>query len=123
MEALGISANDLQADFLTLLVTQLQHQDPIEPVNQEQFISQLAQFSMVEGIEQLNVQFEDILYSQQVLNGFNLAGKEVTYILPDSDATQTGNVSEVLIDGGRITAMVNGIGIPISQIVGVKAAA
>ena len=123
MEALGFTSQDLQADFLTLLVTQLQHQDPIEPVKQGEFISQLAQFSMVSGIEQLNVQFEDILYSQQVLNGFNLAGKEVTYLLPDSTEPQTGNVSEVLIDGGRISATIDGIGIPISQIIGVRASA
>ena len=43
--------------FLELMVTQLQHQDPLEPVGQQEFLDQLAQFSVVEGVEQLNAQF------------------------------------------------------------------
>ena len=41
MELGGIGSAQLQDQFLTLLVTQLQNQDPIEPVKQEQFIGQL----------------------------------------------------------------------------------
>ena len=55
MELAAVSSAELQDQFLTLLVTQLQNQDPIEPVKQENFIAQLAQFSTVEGIEKLNV--------------------------------------------------------------------
>ena len=119
MQTAAISSSELSADFLTLLVTQLQNQDPIEPVDQENFISQLAQFSTVEGIENLNVKFEDILHSQQVLSGFNLAGKEVSYLHPDSTEPRRGTVSEVFLDSGRINAMIDGIGYPVSQIVGV----
>ena len=121
MEALGISSSGLQADFLTLLVTQLQNQDPIEPVNQEQFIAQLAQFSMVEGIENLNVQFQDVLYSQQQLNGFNLVDKNVSYVLPGDESPRTGHVTEVFIEQGRINVVVDDAAIPISQVIGVLA--
>lgn len=121
MELSGISSAELQDQFLTLLVTQLQNQDPIEPVKQEDFIGQLAQFSTVEGIENLNVQFQDILYSQQQLNGFNLVDKNVSYLLPGDETTRSGHVSEVFIDQGRINVVVDDIAIPVSQVIGVLA--
>ncbi len=118
MEIAGVSGTQLRSDFLTLLVTQLRNQDPIEPVKQENFIAQLAQFSMVDGIEKLNVQFADVLYSQQVLNGFNLIDKHVSYLLPGPTEPESGKVSEVFISDGRINVAIGEHTVPISQIVG-----
>ncbi len=46
--------------FLTLLVTQLQNQDPMNPSDSTEFTSQLAQFSELEGIENVNANLEDL---------------------------------------------------------------
>lgn len=43
-----------QDAFLTLLVTQMQHQDPTEPMDNSAFIAQLAQFSSLEQLQQMN---------------------------------------------------------------------
>ena len=43
-----------QQDFLTLLVTQLRNQDPLNPLENEAFVAQLAQFSTVSGITEMN---------------------------------------------------------------------
>lgn len=43
-----------QQDFLTLLVTQLKNQDPLNPLENEAFVAQLAQFSTVSGITEMN---------------------------------------------------------------------
>jgi flagellar basal-body rod modification protein FlgD len=43
-----------QQDFLTLLVTQLKNQDPLNPLDNEAFVAQLAQFSTVSGITEMN---------------------------------------------------------------------
>ena len=43
-----------QEDFLTLLVTQLQNQDPLNPLDNEAFVAQLAQFSTVSGINEVS---------------------------------------------------------------------
>lgn len=43
-----------QEDFLTLLVTQLKNQDPLSPLDNEAFVAQLAQFSTVSGITEMN---------------------------------------------------------------------
>ena len=46
----GVTAAATQTEFINLLVTQLQNQDPLEPVSQEEYLGQLAQFSTLEGI-------------------------------------------------------------------------
>jgi len=70
-----------QEDFMTLLVTQLENQDPTKPMDNLQFISQLAQFGTVSGIQELQEGFGDLssaLYSGQVLQASGLVGKQVT---------------------------------------------
>jgi flagellar hook assembly protein FlgD len=49
-----------QADFLTLLVTQLKNQDPLSPLDNEAFVAQLAQFSTVSGINASNEKLDEL---------------------------------------------------------------
>ncbi|HQX49259.1 MAG TPA: flagellar hook capping FlgD N-terminal domain-containing protein [Planctomycetaceae bacterium] len=46
-----------KTQYLQLFATQLQHQDPLDPVKQEDFLSQLAQFSSVESLQNMSQQF------------------------------------------------------------------
>ena len=66
--------------FLKLLVTQLNNQDPLNPLDNAQLTSQLAQMSTVSGIEKLNTAFESLLAqsgSSQVLQSASLIGRTV----------------------------------------------
>ena len=55
------ASNDLgQPDFLKLMVAQLENQDPTKPMDNNQFLSQMAQFSMVNGIDSLNTSFGSV---------------------------------------------------------------
>ena len=47
-------------DFLTLLVTQLKYQDPMQPTDNGEFVAQLAQFSNLEGTQNINKSIEDL---------------------------------------------------------------
>jgi flagellar basal-body rod modification protein FlgD len=47
-------------DFLTLLVTQLRYQDPMQPEDNTQFVAQLAQFSSLEGTQNINTSIQDL---------------------------------------------------------------
>ncbi len=57
------SAEDMQSRFLNLLVTQLQNQDPLNPMDNSQMTTQLSQISTVSGIEKLNTTLEKLLSS------------------------------------------------------------
>ncbi len=52
-------------EFLQLLITQLRHQDPINPVEDKEFIAQLAQFSSLEQMQNLNTNLQDMMMAQQ----------------------------------------------------------
>lgn len=116
-----VSGRALQDQFLTLLVTQLRYQDPIEPVKQENFIGQLAQFSVVEGVEKLNTRFSDLLYAQQITGGFGLVDREVSYQMPGETELRRGHVDTVFVQDGVINLGIGKTTIPISQVVGVFA--
>ena len=69
-----------QEDFLTLMITQFQNQDPFEPMDNGEFLGQLAQFSTVNGIGSLNEAFASLagaLRDEQALQAANLVGHTV----------------------------------------------
>ncbi len=74
------SGVDSEQRFLKLLVTQLNNQDPLNPLDNAQLTSQLAQMSTVSGIEKLNSAFQSLLAqsgSGQVLQSASLIGRSV----------------------------------------------
>lgn len=74
-----------QDDFLSLMTAQLQNQDPMKPMDNGDFLGQIAQFSQVRGIQNLEATFNklaDSLYSNQALQAASLVGKSV--VVPGS---------------------------------------
>lgn len=80
-------------EFLQLLVTQLKYQDPLEPMDNTEYISQLAQFSTLEYMGNMNTTMSNS-------EALNLTGKYVTATVTDS----TGSVSQVsgVVDSVKI---------------------
>ncbi|MGR5267229.1 flagellar hook assembly protein FlgD [Vibrio astriarenae] len=69
-----------QEDFLSLLTKQLAQQDPFKPVSNDQMIAQMASFATVDGIGQMNTQFETLntsMTSNQALQASTLVGRDV----------------------------------------------
>jgi flagellar basal-body rod modification protein FlgD len=86
-------------DFLTLMSTQLQNQDPFQPLDSTAFVSQLAQFGQVSGIQNMQATLQtlsDSMRASQTISGAALVGRSV---LATSD---TGN----LIAGGTLSGAV-----------------
>ncbi|PCJ40830.1 MAG: hypothetical protein COA71_09510 [SAR86 cluster bacterium] len=76
-----------QEDFLKLLVAQLKNQDPSNPADNGEFLGQIAQFSMVDGIDELGESFKSIsnsFFTNQAMQASQLVNKEV---LTESDNT------------------------------------
>ncbi len=83
--------NDIQDRFLTLLITQLKHQDPLNPLENAEVTSQLAQISTVNGITQLNqtlLALSGQLDMTQAMQAASLVGKSV---LVPGDKIALGN--------------------------------
>lgn len=74
------SASSMQSQFMTLLVTQLQNQDPTNPMDSTQMTSQLAQISTVSGIQQLNTTLQSLMSTYQAgqsVQAASMIGKTV----------------------------------------------
>jgi flagellar basal-body rod modification protein FlgD len=74
------SAAELSDRFLKLLVTQLKNQDPMNPMENAELTSQLAQMSTVEGVNKLNASMDGLLTQMratQALQGASLIGRQV----------------------------------------------
>jgi len=95
-----------QEDFLKLLITQLRNQDPLEPMKDQEFIAQLASFSSLEQVTNLNKQFGDLnsylkdsLYAlSSVQQATACLGNEIEYL--DGEELKTGVVEAVKIESG-----------------------
>ena len=91
--AAASSGAGMEQRFLTLLTTQLNNQDPLNPLDNAQLTSQLAQMSTVSGIEQMNTTLQSLLAqggANQLLQAGAMVGKSV---LVPGDVLQAGNGS------------------------------
>src|SRR6266436_3990748 len=83
-------------NFLTLMLAQLKNQDPTSPVDSNQFLSQLASLSTVQGITQLNTSFGSLstsLVSSQALQASSLLGHQALVSSKTANLTANGSVS------------------------------
>ena len=85
-------ASELGLDtFLKLMITQLNNQDPFKPMENGEFLGQIAQFSSVTGLDKLNNQFESLsasLTSGQALQAGAVVGRDV--LVPTSTSFMRG---------------------------------
>ena len=117
----GISSQVATVEYLQLLTVQLQNQDPIDPADQEGLIRDLAQFSMLEGLEDLNTSFADMLKLQERSQGLDLVGKTVQYQNSATGEIHTGRVEEYFTADDSLNLLVNGEGISVDNILSVVA--
>ncbi len=88
------AAGDIRTDYMKLLVTQLQNQDPLEPMDNNQMASQLTQFSQLEQLETMNQTFTQSLDAAQRTYANSLLGKEISFT--DSENAETGLSSGIV---------------------------
>jgi flagellar basal-body rod modification protein FlgD len=82
-------------DFLKLLLAQLSNQDPLKPLEDKEFIAQLAQFNTLEQMQQMNTHMLDLLAGMSLAEGSNLLGKFV-----EAGDSIAGTVTAVnMVDG------------------------
>jgi flagellar basal-body rod modification protein FlgD len=107
-------------DFLKLLVGQLQHQDPMQPSDDQAWIGQMAQFSQLEQVTNTAETTQKIVDSLNVNGTLSLIGHNVTY-LDEAGAAHTGAVQTVDMAGGIASLTVDGVaGIDAGSVTQVK---
>jgi flagellar basal-body rod modification protein FlgD len=118
----GITSQVATVDYLQLLTVQLQNQDPIDPIDQEGLINDLTQFSMLEGVEDLNGTFEQMLQLQKATQGMNLVGKTVQYQDPITGEIASGQATEMFTAGDTVNVIVGDKTVDVLNVVGVTQA-
>lgn len=122
--------------FLQLLITQLQHQDPTNPMDDREFISQMAQFSSLEQMQNMTKAIESLLSSQQqsqMMNYATFIGKEVKWHEITEEKDEKGNTvvnegtgvieSLKFVDGSVVFKLVDGKEISPGNISGILSGA
>jgi len=108
--------------FMSLLVTQLQNQDPSSPMDTNQMIGQTTQLAMMEKITDMTTTSQENFSLQMRIAAAALVGKQVTYTAKGG-STVTGQASAVSYAGSVPQVTINGTTVALDSVSGVAAAA
>lgn len=98
--ALSNAMSDLDADdFLTLLLTELEYQDAMNPVSDKDFIAQMAQFSALAETSELNDSFKSFTKQNSHNEALYLLGTKITAIDSDTEVEINGTVTAISYEG------------------------
>lgn len=103
-------------DFLKLLITQLQNQDPTNPMEDTEFISQMAQFSSLEQMTNMSTSFSKLASVLNSQEATGIIGRNVELNIGD---TTTKGVVEAATRGDNPQIMVNGMYYSLDQVAAV----
>ena len=122
--------------FLTLMLKQLEHQDPTEPTDNAQWLSQLAQYSSLEQMTQMNsglencakyisAMYDDMMLNSEINQTLAMIGKEVTLQIPNENDPKnpikiTGDVTEASFEDGTGKIKVNGEYYSIENVISIR---
>ena len=129
------SKND-SSMFLNLMLQQLKNQDPTQPTDNTEWLSQLAQYSSLEQMTQMNTgltncmnyisaMYNDMSMNAEITQTLSMVGKEVTITVPDENDSSkttevTGEVTEANFKDGTGKVKVNGEYYSISNITSIR---
>jgi flagellar basal-body rod modification protein FlgD len=108
------SSNINMQDFLNILLTQLTYQDPLKPMDNQEFMAQLAQFTTLGQTQELSGKIDSLLSTQASMQAIGLIGRTIQYTT--SEGTQTGTVASLSWAGNTPELSVNTGGITIGGI-------
>ncbi len=122
--------------FLTLMLKQLENQDPTEPTDNTEWLSQLAQYSSLEQMSQMNsglencakyinAMYEDMTLNSEITQTLSMIGKDVTLKIPNKDDPKNpniinGEVTEASFESGSGQIKVNGEYYSIENVVSIR---
>jgi flagellar basal-body rod modification protein FlgD len=103
IDSIGAASTSLRAngmnqeDFLKILLTQLTYQDPMKPMDNQEFMAQMAQFTSLEQTQQLNDKISTLISNQAALQSVGLIGRTVD--ITSNGGVLTGTVVSLSLSG------------------------
>lgn len=108
--------------FLSILITQLRHQDPLQPMQDREFIAQMAQFTSLEQLMNINTQLTAM--SQSLGAASSLIGKQISWMFKPEDGSdsvmKSGIVDSIIVREGVHYAKVGDSEVSLDQIVKIE---
>ncbi|MFE0554649.1 flagellar hook capping FlgD N-terminal domain-containing protein [Paenibacillus sp. NPDC058910] len=108
--------------FLSILITQLRHQDPLQPMQDREFIAQMAQFTSLEQLMNINTQLTAM--SQSLGAASSLIGKQISWMFKPEDGSESvmksGIVDSIIVREGVHYAKVGDSEVSLDQIVKIE---
>lgn len=114
---------DLGKDaFMKLLITELKYQDPTRPMEDREFIAQMAQFSTLEQMTNMNKEIAGMVKSSRSAEMFSFLGKNIDSMDPATGRRVSGTVTSIKYDGDEQMLMVGNQAVRMGDVHQVRAA-
>ncbi len=107
-------------DFLKLLLTQLRNQDPLRPMEDTEFIAQLAQFATLERMQEIGDRMAVLLEVEQLGQANGLIGKAIMALTGSEGESISGTVESVKMVEGNAVLMVDGKPVSLRDVLSVE---
>lgn len=117
MDAANMVESSVDKDaFLRLLIAQLKYQDPMNPVENHEFIAQMAQLTTLEQMRNLNDKFQSMMLLDLASQSASLLGKKVETVDPATGEPIEGTVSSIRLVDGEAILVIGDKEIPLTDI-------
>jgi len=114
------SAASLSANYMELLVTQLQNQNPLDPMDNEALTAQLTSLSQLQATEDISTNFSKLMQNFELTEGGKLIGRVVDYIPDTLGERISGLVSGATVKDGVVTLTVGPYSVKLEDVLEVS---
>jgi flagellar basal-body rod modification protein FlgD len=112
---------ELDSDaFMQLLLAQLRNQNPLDPVQDKEFMAQMTQMNSLQELQKMNKTLAQFTSANKMSEAANLIGRKIEATLPDGSAV-SGLVSSVSLENSDVLLLVGEKQVPLSAVVKVSA--
>src|SRR5688500_9394831 len=110
-------------DFIKMMITQLQQQDPMEPAKNEQLLAQMSQIGQLQSNTLLQESLKGMVLQHQIGSAGNLIGKNIKGLSPEGEPV-AGLVNSVRVEGGAVKLELdNGKQLALERVISIGGAA
>jgi flagellar basal-body rod modification protein FlgD len=108
-------------DFVNMMVTQLQNQDPMDPVKNQDLLAQMSQIGQLQSATQLQDTLKSMMFQSQLSSAGSLIGKNVIGTAVDGKTLISGTVNSVQVSNGNVNLELdNGLEMPLANVASIE---